>query len=183
MVNIIKNFGDWKMIKESEILNSKFQEILSISNLKIIPLGNAKEIEFSKIKDSELWRKMAKRDWILGKYENTKDFQTFLGDYVEWYQIEKSGGKYNIFQGFLIKFENKIGFVKCKDPNAFYVPMTQKTIQLQADRKNYIYNTSNGGRNWVLQDPISNNEKFPKELEEEKLKILLGDNEIKVKVI
>ena len=114
MVNIIKNFGDWKMIKESEILNSKFQEILSISNLKIIPLGNTEKIEFSKIKDSELWRKMAKRDWILGKYENTKDFQTFLGDYVEWYQIEKSGGKYNIFQGFLIKFENKIGFVKCR---------------------------------------------------------------------
>ncbi len=50
MVNIIKNFGDWKMIKESEILNSKFQEILSISNLKIIPLGNTEKIEFSKIK-------------------------------------------------------------------------------------------------------------------------------------
>lgn len=116
--------------------------------------------------------------------EKTIDIKFFLIHKINESEIEQP--EYIIFQS-RKKGGNWEG-IKCytiKDQiKKFYDKLTSKTIELEKDGKIFIYMTSNGGNNWVLQRTrdAQDDNTFKDNLDNKAIKEILKDSKIKINI-
>lgn len=134
----------------------------------------------------------ALRDKFLKKtnVENSDDYETFLKAPIRFFFLydknknDIENPDYIIVQEFDKNMKVWIPFKMyiIKDSmNKFYDKLTSKTIEIKAGNDTYIYNTTNSGNNWQLQNTELENDKFKKMMSSEELESLLGgDTTIKI---
>ena len=157
----------------------KFTEFMTIENLyNNIEFNN--KLNNMKLKKSKLESTDESETFI----EKTIDIKFFLIHKINESEIEQP--QYIIFQS-RKKGGNWEG-IKCytiKDQiKKFYDKLTSKTIELEKDGKIFIYMTSNGGNNWVLQRTRDNQDDniFKDNLDNKNIKELLKDSTIKITI-
>jgi hypothetical protein len=64
-----------------------------------------------------------------------------------------------------------------------YDKLTSRTIEILEGEENYIYQTSNGSNEWVLQNTEKENDIYKKVFRKKDLENLLNDRKVKVNVI
>jgi hypothetical protein len=134
----------------------------------------------------------ALRDKFLKKtnVENSDDYETFLKSPIRFFFLyDKNKNNienpdYIIVQEFDKNMKVWIPFKMyiIKDSmNKFYDKLTSKTIEIKTGNDTYIYNTTNSGNNWQLQNTELENDKFKKMMSSEELESLLGtDTTVKI---
>ncbi len=90
------------------------------------------------------------------------------------FQSRKKGGNWDGIKCYIIKDQIR----------KFYDKLTSKTIELEKDGKIFIYMTSNGGNNWILQRTRDNQDDntFKDNLDNKNIKELLKDSTIKITI-
>jgi len=90
------------------------------------------------------------------------------------FQSRKKGGDWDGIKCYIIKDQIR----------KFYDKLTSKTIELEKDGKIFIYMTSNGGNNWILQRTRDNQDDntFKDNLDNKNIKELLKDSTIKITI-
>jgi len=69
------------------------------------------------------------------------------------------------------------------DVKKFYDKLTSRTIEIVDGDQNYIYTTSNGNNEWVLQNKDVENDVYKQTFRKEELEDLVKDRKIKINVI
>ncbi len=69
-----------------------------------------------------------------------------------------------------------------EDMKKFYDKLTSKTIEIMDGDNKFIYKTSNGGNDWVMQSG-DETEDFLKSLRKEELQTIVSDKNIKINII
>ena len=141
--------------------------------------------------DSQFNKNLDKKKLKKGKLQDTKDSETLLDDnYVlrfffvyEKDAVELEEPKYILVQ-YYTKSENTVSeimlFENHESINKFYEMLTDKTIEIERGKKEYIYQTSNSGNNWELKNPNQVNKRFKDELDYEEVDKLLKDRKTKL---
>ena len=141
--------------------------------------------------DSQFNKKLDKKKLKKGKLQDTKDNETLLDDnYIlrfffvyEKDSIELEEPKYILIQ-YYNKSDGTISEIKVFEnndsTNKFYELLTDKTIEIQKGKKEYIYQTSNSGNNWELKNPNQVKGKFKDELDSDEIDSLLKNKKIKL---
>jgi hypothetical protein len=124
--------------------------------------------------------------------QNSDDFECFINKPCKFmfiYRIEANeleNPSYIIFQ----LWNNTLGeweeakLYKINDEiKKFYDKLSSSTIEIKDNDKNYIYNTSNGGNEWILQNPGNENDIFKKYLRKDDLDQILSDKKLKINII
>ncbi len=65
----------------------------------------------------------------------------------------------------------------------FFEKMTSRTIEIKDDDNTYIYQTSNSGNNWILQNIDNKTDTFKETLENDELRDILIQKNLKLNVI
>lgn len=65
----------------------------------------------------------------------------------------------------------------------FFEKMTSRTIEIEDGGKKYVYQTSNSGNNWILQNIEDKTDTFKETLENDELRELLTQNNLELNVI
>jgi hypothetical protein len=123
--------------------------------------------------------------------EISDDYQTFLNKTIKWmfiYDINSSELEnpiYIVFQ-IWVDLSREWGDVKFfkVDGNAqnFYDKLSSKTIEINDDDTNYIYNTGDGNT-WELQNLEKENDKYKRFFRKEELQKFFDENKVKVSII
>jgi len=65
----------------------------------------------------------------------------------------------------------------------FFEKMTSRTIEIKDNNKSYIYQTSNSGNNWILQNINDKNNTFKENLDNDELRSILKNKKLKLNII
>jgi len=65
----------------------------------------------------------------------------------------------------------------------FFEKMTSRTIEIEDSNKKYVYQTSNSGNNWTLQNIEDQTDKFKETLEKDELRDILAQKGLELNVI
>ena len=141
--------------------------------------------------DAQFNKTLDKKKLKKGKLQDTKDSETLLDDnYIlrfffiyEKDAIELEEPKYILVQ-YYNKSTNEVSNIMLFDNddsiNKFYEMLTDKTIEIQKGKKEFIYQTSNSGNNWELKNPKQVKGKFKDELDSDEVDKLLKNKKIKL---
>ena len=149
-----------------------------------------KDIDFL-YDDSEFNRKLFDKDIKKGELVSTKETESFLIKKVDlkyFFLYKRNKSKIDDPDYIILQF-NEISWSKIYmfkvdgSVRNFLEKLTSKTIELTYMDETYIYQTSNSGNNWILQNIENENEDFKEEMENDEIRDLLKNNDIKLKVI
>lgn len=136
---------------------------------------------------TEFLQTMKNLDLRMGDVESTENIENFLNvklKYVNLYPNKSSDLSEPIyiltqFYNDSTKNWNQIQLYKITGDFAnFYETLTSKTVELEKDKKTYIYSTHNSGNNWTLLNPT--NEIETTISKEDMWQLMQGDIKIKV---
>ena len=196
----IKKYKNFLLEKSVKDIKVSIHDLLDTINHNELNLHTTLGIDDNIIKidadiddlydNSSLIKSLKKKKLKKSQLENTKDSETLLdNNYTLKFffiygrnEIELEEPKYIVVQ-FYNKEENKNSqimiFENMDSINDFYELLTNKTIDVQKDNKEYVYKTSNSGNNWDLKNPNNVNKKFKQEMDFEEMDDLLKDKKIK----
>lgn len=124
--------------------------------------------------------------------QDTTDFQTFISKpfkFMFLYNIESNeleNPVYIICQVWnetMKKWENVKFYKIHEDIKKFYDKLSSKTIEISDGDKNYIYVSSNGSNEWVLQNKEKEDNIFKSVIRQEELEKIVDDRKIKINII
>lgn len=79
---------------------------------------------------------------------------------------------------------NEIKAYKVKeDMRKFYDKLSSKTIEIKKGNKNYIYNTSNSGNDWILQNIDLEDDTFKQSITKDDIKAILSDKDVNITIV
>lgn len=200
-----------KEIKELFVDTDILESIITSEN-SLLKSINAEEVNFFKTfsldvdsfdnlnsidelyEDEEFNKKLVSLKYKKTNLEETEESETFIDKTVdikfflihkeEQSELEKP--EYIIYQSKKrgeFKWEN----IKCykvnEDMRNFYDKLTSKTVEISKGEKKYIYNTSNGGVDWVLQNVDDEDKTFKRDMENNDIKAILVDEEISITIV
>ena len=122
---------------------------------------------------------------------NTDDLETLLDKsckFMPIYKIESNELENPIYiaiqfwNNSLSKWEDANLYKVKEDMKKFYDKLTSKTIEIADGDDKFIYKTSNGGNDWLLQSG-DDNEEFKKSIRKEELQQLISDKNVKINII
>lgn len=198
----IKQFGEFINEKNSiKDVKIGIEELLDVINDNELNLKTTFNLEgedvtekdnISKLySDAKFNKNLDKKKLKKGKLQDTKDSETLLDDnYVLRFffvydkdSIELEEPKYILAQ-YYTKSTNEVSEIMLFDNdesiNKFYEMLTDKTIEIQKGKKEYIYQTSNSGNNWELKNPKQVRGRFKDELDSDQVDDLLKNKKIKL---
>jgi len=124
--------------------------------------------------------------------QSSDDFETFVNKpcrFMFIYNIESNeleNPNYLLIQSWndtLKKWDNSKLYKVNDDINKFYNKLSSKIIEVEDDGEKYIYNTSNKGNEWILQNLDAETDTFKKYLRKEDFEDLLKQRKVKIRVI
>jgi hypothetical protein len=198
----IKHFSEFvnenNSIKDIKIGIEELLDVINDNELNLMTTFNldgediTEKDNISKLySDSQFNKNLDKKKLKKGKLQDTKDNETLLDDnYIlrfffvyEKDAIELEEPKYILIQ-YYNRTDNEVSEIMLFDNedsiNKFYEMLTDKTIEIQKGKKEYIYQTSNSGNNWELRNPKQVGGKFKDELDSDEVDDLLKDKNIKL---
>lgn len=141
--------------------------------------------------DGDFNKQLFKDDLKKGQMESTMDIENFLRKDIDMKFFFLYSRKETILDNpnFLILqyykddkwYPIEIYTIKGKVED-FYDKLTAKTIQLTSNNIIYVYQTSNSGNNWLLEDKNKKTDKFKENLETDDIKELIRSG-AKLKII
>jgi hypothetical protein len=124
--------------------------------------------------------------------ESSIDFESFLKDNLNIkFFFLFSQGKMNIEQPRYLLLQKRRdehqwepiqSYLILGDIQPFYEALRTKTIELEHRGQTYIYVTTNGGNDWILQNINQTTKTFKKDLTKKQLHKLLNDKDLHIKV-
>jgi hypothetical protein len=123
--------------------------------------------------------------------QNTDDYETLLNKsckFMPIYRIEANELENPVYIAIqfwtdsLSRWEDANLYRVKEDMKKFYDKLTSKTIEITEGDNKFIYRTSNGGNDWVMQSG-DETEDFKKSLRKEELQQLVSDKNIKINII
>ncbi len=123
--------------------------------------------------------------------QNTDDYETLLNKsckFMPIYKIESNELENPIYLAIqfwvdsLSKWDDAHLYRVKEDMKKFYDKLTSKTIEIMDGDNKFIYKTSNGGNDWVMQSG-DETEDFLKSLRKEELQTIVSDKNIKINII
>jgi len=188
----MKNYNQFlfeKVVTEENLLDSIKAKKVSSGNVFGIDTDKFKYIE-DLFDDRNFNNKL--HDFRKGVLENTKGYETFLksslnvryflifeGDQNE---LEKpryifiqlrEGDKWKLIELYRVKSNMK----------NFYDMLTNKKVEIKFGEKNYIYTTTNGGKDWTLQNLQNQDGTFKKIMRNEEINKNLQNQNITIQEI
>lgn len=166
-----------KVIYPETLLDSIKSKIVSSEDIFGINSDKFKNLE-SLYNDNTFNEKLKSKGYKKDNLELTKDYETFLKDSlnVKYFLIFKNNQseleqpKYMFLQVRNKGNWSQIGLYKVNDDmKTFYDLLTNKTIEIKYGQKNYIYNTTNGGNDWTLQNVENQDNYFKKIMRSEEI--------------
>jgi hypothetical protein len=124
--------------------------------------------------------------------QNSDDFQTFLNKpcrFMFLYDINSNELEnpiyimMQVYNDTLSSWDNSKIYKIQDDVKKFYDKLTSRTIEIVDGDQNYIYTTSNGNNEWVLQNKDVENDVYKQTFRKEELENLVKDRKIKINVI
>jgi len=124
--------------------------------------------------------------------QNSDDFQTFLNKpcrFMFLYDINSNELEnpiyimMQVYNDTLSSWDNSKIYKIQDDVKKFYDKLTSRTIEIVDGDQNYIYTTSNGNNEWVLQNKAVENDVYKQTFRKEELEDLVKDRKIKINVI
>ena len=124
--------------------------------------------------------------------QNSDDFQTFLNKpcrFMFLYDINSNELEnpiyimMQVYNDTLSSWDNSKIYKIQDDVKKFYDKLTSRTIEIVDGDQNYIYTTSNGNNEWVLQNKDVENDVYKQTFRKEELEDLVKDRKIKINVI
>ena len=178
------------------LLNSvKAEEVDLHYTLEIDPTDIKLNMNLENLITNPIFLTALKRKKLeMSELETSLDTETFLKKTMDIkFCTLFDKGKTNIDQPDYILFQSKekgdykwsiIKLYKVNDNmTKFYDNLTTKTIEIQNGDKKFIYRTSNSGNNWSLENVDVEDDVFKKLLDNEEIKIILQDKNLKVVVV
>ena len=123
--------------------------------------------------------------------QNTDDFENFLNKPCKFmliYRVEANeleNPSYILFQIWndVIEKWSDVKLYKVNDDiKKFFDKLGSSKIEILDDGKGYIYDTSNGGNEWVLQNVLPNG-KFKKIFRKEEFEKFITENKFRINII
>jgi hypothetical protein len=159
-----------KVIINPEILLDSIQA-KQISSEEIFGIDTKKYNDLETLfNDNTFNEKIKSKGFKKDNFELTKEYETFLKESIsiKYFLIFKSTQnelerpKYIALQ---VKKVNEswgqIGVYEVnRDMKNFYDLLTNKTVEIKLNNKNYIYKTTNGGTDWTLQNTENQDQTF-----------------------
>jgi hypothetical protein len=124
--------------------------------------------------------------------QNSDDFQTFLNKpcrFMFLYDINSNELEnpiyimMQVYNDTLSSWDNSKIYKIQDDVKKFYDKLTSRTIEIVDGDQNYIYTTSNGNNEWVLQNKDVENDVYKQTFRKEELEDLVKERKIKINVI
>jgi len=124
--------------------------------------------------------------------QNSDDFQTFLNKpcrFMFLYDINSNELEnpiyimMQVYNDTLSSWDNSKIYKIQDDVKKFYDKLTSRTIEIVDGDQNYIYTTSNGNNEWILQNKDVENDVYKQTFRKEELEDLVKDRKIKINVI
>jgi len=166
-----------------DTITDKEVSIFTEFNIKPTDLPNKFNLEFI-YNNPKIQENLKELNYDKSDIEYSIDFETFLKNIeIKYFFItkddiykfivyeDKTNGNWNDVKIYSIK--------KDVDMNKFYNELSNKTIEIETPKINYIYNTSTGGNNWNLQNSEGDNI-FKKILNKEELKEIAKKYKIEI---
>ena len=198
----IKQFEEFvnekSSIKDIKVTIEELMDIINDNELNLMTTFNldgenvTEKDNISKLySDAQFNKNLDKKKLKKGKLQDTKDSETLLDEnYVLRFffvykkdAVELEEPEYILVQHYN-KSTNEVSeimlFENDNSINKFYETLTDKTIEIQRGKKDYIYQTSNSGNNWELKNPKQVKGKFKYELDSDQVDDLLKDKKIKL---
>jgi len=143
------------------------------------------------IRSQEFLHKLDKKNLKKGNIEYTRECETFLEDNLDlkFFLIfdkdvpEISEPRYMVIQSKPSKYYkwNSIKMYELnKNIKNFYDMLTNKTIEIIDNGENYIYLTSNAGKDWTLQNIDSKTDIYKNILSDDEIKSIARTRKVKI---
>jgi hypothetical protein len=198
----IKQFNEFitekNSIKDIKISIDDLLDVIDDSELNLSTTFNldgenvTEKDNISKLySDTQFNKNLDKKKLKKGKLQDTKDNETMLDDnYILrfFFVYDKDSNELEEPKYILVQYYNKTDntiseirlFENESSINKFYEMLTDKTIELQKGKKEYIYQTSNSGNNWELKNPNQVKGDFKDTMDYEEIDNLLKNKKIKL---
>lgn len=174
--NILTNTDD--LLTSIDIEETSIDELKNVISLYDNLIDLSEDQSFVEILDDMLLKKE--------EVQITKDSDTFLTKTISFFGIypiqvlEIQDPEYLIIQ--IEKGPIKIYKVNGNIKN-FYDKLTTKTIEITLKEDNWIYQTSNSGNNWILQNKENMNDTFKEYLNTQELEDVIKSNKADIEII
>lgn len=144
--------------------------------------------------DGEFNKQLTKLKLKKNKLESTEESDTFIDKtltikFFSVYDEDKSEldqPEYIIFQS-RSKAQSQWSDITCykvnEDMKNFYDKLTSKTVEIKKDDKTYIYNTSNSGSDWILQNSNDKNDIFKADMSSDDIRAILKDKNTSITIL
>lgn len=201
-IEMIELFNDADILEsivtdKQELLNSiKAEEVDIYQTFELNPDKLTNNITIDELYDNRMFNnRLNKMNLNKSILESTEESETFIKEsiVIKFFTIfnknqsELDNPKYIIFQS-KKKKDTKWEDIKCyivkDDMKNFYVKLTNKTVEIKKDDKNYIYVTTNGN-DWQLQkhNHKQNNDTFKDIMSSDEIKAILSEDGVSITII
>jgi hypothetical protein len=151
----------------------------------------AERQDIDKLKEDPIWiKELEEKKLHFSEIYNAERVETFLKYPIKWIELYPASATDLSVPVYLIvqKKKGKIWtkpkmYYPNKDMTAFYNAMTSATIKLSIDDLEWIYSTSNAGKNWELKNLEDKSKEFKTSLYPEELEEILKKKKINLKII
>lgn len=184
---------DRNITKTDTILNKIGAERVYMGDELMVNSEKFNNIE-QLVLDKDFLEKLNKKNFKKGNIEYTKDCETFLEDNLDlkFFSIfnkddsELNDPEYIVLQSKPSKSYkwNQIKMYKVNgNIRRFYDTMTNKTIEIKDGKENYIYLTSNAGKDWTLQNIDKKNKTYKNIMSDDEIKQIMRTRKIDIEEI
>lgn len=198
---MVEVFGDMdileSIITDSDALLKSInaEEINLFRTFQLDTNSFKQEINIETLYEDEVFNRQLKLlKYKKNRLEETEESETFMDKTIDikFFSVYKEEHSELEKPEYIIYQYKKIGdsnwqSLKCykvnEDMKNFYDKLSSKTIELSKNDKKYIFNTSNGGVNWNLQNVNDEDKTFKREMENKDIRALLIDEEISITII
>ena len=185
----MKNFNQFlfeEIISDPKSLLDSINAKKVLSEIFNINTDNFKNIE-DLFEDGKFNKELLNKGFKKDNLESTKEYETFLKNTlnVKYFLVFKDNQnelekpKYIFIQ---IKNDQKWGLIQLyrvnSDMKNFYDMLTNKKIEIKSNGKNYIYITTNGGFDWILQNLQNQDQSFKKIMRNEDINKILQNSTV-----
>lgn len=170
------------------------EEVDLFTTFHVNPDHYDRYLPLEKLYDDERFNKsLQEHHWRKNELESSEETETFLDKTiaVKFFSVYKDNQS-ELEQPQYIVFQSKPkggqwSELKCykvrEDMKNFYQKLTTKTVEIKKDGKTYIYNTSNSGNDWNLQNSDEENDTFQNDLTSEDIRAILKDKNTSITIL
>lgn len=171
------SFEEW--IKASNLAELNFESLFKTYDTDLEHLLNT----------PDFMEELSRRNLIVKELHNSKDIAHLLDTNIQFAFIVFADKKNpNIQEPKYVLIQNEEDkirlFYNVEDVNRFHEKLSSRIIKVkeQSTTNEYIYMTSNGGMNWILQNTEDETDLFKKEISGETLIQMQTNNKVEIKI-